>query len=87
MLKYVGKRVLMAALTLVCIVLIMFALMEMMPGTPFNDEKLTEDQIAVLYTKYGLDQPLPVRFGKYLTNTLKGDFGVSYVLAKNLPIS
>lgn len=87
MLKYVGKRVLMAALTLVCIVLIMFMLMEMMPGTPFNDEKLTEDQIAVLYTKYGLDQPVPVRFGKYLTNTLKGDFGVSYVLAKNLPIS
>lgn len=85
--KYVCKRVLISAFTLFVIVLIMFLLMEMMPGTPFNDEKLEPQQIEVLYKKYGLDQPILVRFGKYLMNTIRGDFGVSYVLAKNMSIT
>ena len=50
--KYVCKRVLISAFTLFLIVLIMFLLMEMMPGTPFNDEKLEPQQIEVLYKKY-----------------------------------
>lgn len=50
--KYVCKRVLISAFTLFVIVLIMFLLMEMMPGTPFNDEKLEPQQIEVLYKKY-----------------------------------
>lgn len=87
MAKYIGKRVAISALTLFCIILIMFLLMELMPGTPFNDEKLTADQIAILYQKYGLDQPLLIRFWKYLTNILRGDFGVSYVIAKNMDIT
>lgn len=85
--KYVCKRVLISAFTLFVIVLIMFLLMEMMPGTPFNDEKLEPQQIEILYKKYGLDQPILVRFGKYLMNTIRGDFGVSYVLAKNMSIT
>ena len=85
--KYVCKRVLISAFTLFVIVLITFLLMEMMPGTPFNDEKLEPQQIEVLYKKYGLDQPILVRFGKYLMNTIRGDFGVSYVLAKNMSIT
>lgn len=85
--KYVCKRVLISAFTLFVIVLIMFLLMEMMPGTPFNDEKLEPQQIEVLYKKYGLDQPILTRFWKYLTNTIRSDFGVSYVLAKNMSIT
>ena len=85
--QYVCKRVLISAFPLFVIVLIMFLLMEMMPGTPFNDEKLEPQQIEVLYKKYGLDQPILTRFWKYLTNTIRGDFGVSYVLAKNMSIT
>jgi oligopeptide transport system permease protein len=84
--RYIIKRILISAFTLTVIILIMFLLMELMPGTPFTDEKLSEDQIAVLYRKYGLDKPVLYRFWKYLTNTLKGDFGVSYTLAKNMSI-
>ena len=29
-----------------------------MPGSPFNDEKLSEEQKALLYAKYGLDKPV-----------------------------
>ena len=61
--------------------------MDLMPGTPFNDEKLTEAQLALLYQKYGLDKPLLVRFFLYLKNMLTGDLGVSYAINKNFAIS
>ena len=42
---------------------------------------------ASLYAKYGLDQPIYVQFFRYVTNMLRGDFGVSYNISKNTPIS
>lgn len=85
--KYIAKRVLTSIFTLLAIVLILFILMQLMPGSPFNDEKLSDDQRAVLYAKYGLDQPVVVQFGHYVVNMFKGDFGVSYKISKNTPIS
>ena len=58
-----------------------------MPGSPFNDEKLSPEQRASLYTKYGLDKPLPIQFARYVGNMFRGDFGVSYNISKNTPIS
>ena len=58
-----------------------------MPGSPFNDEKLTPEQRASLFAKYGLDKPIVVQFFKYVGNMLHGDFGVSYNISKNTPIS
>ena len=43
--------------------------------------------VAAYKAKYGLDQPLPVQFVKYVGNMLKGDLGVSYNISKNTPIS
>ena len=85
--KYIFRRVLISIATLLVIVLVLFLLMDLMPGTPFNDEKLSEAQIAMLYAKYGLDKPLLVRFFLYLKNMLTGDLGVSYAINKNFPIS
>ena len=85
--KYIAKRVLTSIFTLLAIVLILFILMQLMPGSPFNDEKLSDDQRAMLYAKYGLDQPIVVQFGHYVVNMFKGDFGVSYKISKNTPIS
>lgn len=85
--KYVAKRVITAVFTLLVILLVLFILMQLMPGSPFNDEKLTADQKAVLYAKYGLDQPVVVQFGRYVINMLRGDFGVSYKISKNTPIA
>jgi len=76
-----------AVFTLLVILLVLFILMQLMPGSPFNDEKLTADQKAVLYSKYGLDQPVVIQFGRYLINMLRGDFGVSYKISKNTPIA
>ncbi len=85
--KYVAKRVITAIFTLLVILLVLFILMQLMPGSPFNDEKLTADQKAALYAKYGLDQPVVVQFFHYVVNMLRGDFGVSYKISKNTPIA
>ena len=85
--KYTLKRIITSLFTLLAILLILFILMQLMPGSPFNDEKLNADQKAALYAKYGLDQPVVVQFFKYVGNMLRGDLGVSYNISKNTPIS
>ena len=85
--KYVAKRVVISIITLLAVLLILFVLLQLMPGSPFNDEKLTEAQKALLYQKYGLDQPLVVQFFRYVGNMFQGDFGVSYNISKNTPIA
>ena len=76
--KYTLKRIITSLFTLLAILLVLFILMQLMPGSPFNDEKLTPEMRASLYAKYGLDQPIYVQFFRYVTNMLRGDFGVSY---------
>lgn len=85
--KYILKRLVISILTLAIIVFILFLMLSLMPGSPFNDEKLTAIQRTALYSKYGLDQPFFIRFLRYLGNMLKGDLGVSYVINKNKPIT
>ena len=85
--KYTLKRILTSLFTLLAILLVLFILMQLMPGSPFNDEKLTPDMRAALYAKYGLDQPIYIQFFRYVGNMLRGDFGVSYNISKNTPIS
>lgn len=85
--KYILKRIIISFFTLLAITLVLFILLQLMPGSPFNDEKLSDDQRAALYTKYGLDKPVVVQFFKYVGNMFRGDFGVSYNISKNTPIS
>lgn len=85
--KYIIKRVLISLATLVVILFVLFLMLKFMPGTPFNDEKLTATQRALLYAKYGLDKPFFVQFGNYFLKMLKGDFGLSYVINKNFPVA
>ena len=85
--KYIFKRIITSLFTLLAILLILFILMQLMPGSPFNDEKLNNDQRAALFAKYGLDQPVVIQFFRYVLNMLRGDFGVSYNISKNTPIA
>ncbi|HEC2153156.1 TPA: ABC transporter permease [Staphylococcus delphini] len=78
MLRYTLKRLLYMVISLFIIVTITFFLMKLMPGSPFNDEKLSEQQKTILNEKYGLNNPLPVQYGNYMKNVVKGDFGNSF---------
>ena len=78
--KYILKRIAIALITL-------FVMMSLMPGSPFNDEKMSRDQVAALYAKYGLDKPVLIQFFIYLKNMLTGNFGISYSIQSNMPVS
>ena len=86
-LKYIFKRLIISLITLFIILAILFLLLKLMPGTPFNDEKLTEVQKAQIFEKYGMDQPMHIQFLNYVKNMLKGDFGISFGLSKNMPVA
>ena len=85
--KYILKRVLIAVVTTLVILLVLYLMLDLMPGSPFNDEKMSDVQRAALYEKYGLDDPFVIRYFRFVWNMIHGDFGVSYAIQKNMPIS
>jgi oligopeptide transport system permease protein len=60
-------------------------LMQFLPGSPFNDEKLSPEARAQLEAKYGLDDPLPVQYARYMFNLAQGDLGDSFYYS-NQPV-
>ena len=86
-LKYIGKRVIISIITLLVILAVLFIMIKFLPGTPFNNEKLSPAQRAAIMAKYGLDQPIIVQFFTYLKNMLTGDFGVSFNMYKDMPVA
>ncbi|WP_414044637.1 oligopeptide ABC transporter permease [Macrococcus equi] len=81
MLKFALKRLGYMLVTLFIIATATFFLMKLMPGSPFNDEKLSAEQKVIINEKYGLNDPLPVQYINYMKNIVKGDFGVSFKYA------
>ena len=51
--KYILKRILYSIVAVLVLLLLLFTMLELMPGSPFNDDKLSDEQIAALYEKYG----------------------------------
>ncbi|MCD8825350.1 ABC transporter permease [Staphylococcus gallinarum] len=78
MLKYVLKRLGYMVISLIVIMTITFFLMKLMPGSPFNDAKLNDEQKHILNEKYGLNDPVPVQYLNYMKNVVTGDFGNSF---------
>src|SRR3712207_5510241 len=86
MTRYVAKRVAYMLVTLFVIASITFFISKMLPGTPFADDKLTPQIRAQLFAKYGLDEPLPVQYAKYMLNVARGDLGNSFYF-ENRPVT
>lgn len=87
MYKYVLKRIGMALLTLFIIVVLLFVMVRIMPGNPFPSERMNDEQIALKRAEMGLDDPIPVQFGRYLIKLLQGDFGKGSSLYYGAPIN
>ena len=87
MAKYIVKRVVMAIITILVVACVTFVLMMSVPGSPFNDEKITPEQKAQMEAKYGLDDPLGVQMLRYLGGIItRGDFGESLKMQKDRPV-
>lgn len=80
MIKYTAQRILLIILTIFIVMTINFFLLRLMPGTPFDNPKITVAQKTLMMRKYGLDKPMVTQYLNYLKNVVKGDFGASFKL-------
>ena len=80
MFKYILKRLGYMAVTLFLVLTVNFLLLQLLPGSPFDGEKKTEAQIAILEEKYGMNDPIPVQYARYMKGVFQGDFGTSFKL-------
>lgn len=95
MLQYLVRRVIIAVPTLVLVSMLAFAVIQLPPGSFLDDyaaqlaqqgEQISNQQLAALTEAYGLNQPVPVRYFKWMKGILtQGDFGQS--LEWNEPVS
>ena len=86
-LKKVLKRILISIPVLVGVVLIIFIMLRIVPGDPavtMMGEHVNPAIIEKLSREMGLDQPMHIQFFKYVGNALRGDFGTSYRLNRNV---
>ena len=87
--SYVLNRALHGVLLAFAVSVFTFALLELAPGTYFDDLKanpnISPETITLLKARYGLEQSLPLRYERWLKSAVRGDFGVS--LAYNTPVA
>lgn len=79
-LKYFLKRMLQMIVVLICVSIFSFALIRLAGGDPARmvlPEGATEEAIAAMRTKLGLDKPYIVQYLMYIRDVLSGDFGIS----------
>ena len=77
--RYAVIRLIQGAITVWLIATATFFAMHNVPGDPLMDEKAVSPEIRKnLQAKYGLDRPLLEQYGIYLSNMIRGDFGISY---------
>ena len=80
MLRFSLGRILMALPTLLIVSVAVFVLIRLIPGDPASlmlGDLATPASIADLRARLGLDQSLPVQFGIWFGNLLRGDLGYS----------
>ena len=80
--KYFLRRVLIYIPTLLGISLVLFTVLALAPGDPF-EELATNPNVPAevrlnLRTQFGLDDPIPVRYVRWVTAMAKGDWGFSF---------
>ena len=85
MVKYIVNRILVTIPIIIAIILIVFLLLQVLPGNPIQvmmKEKANQAVIDRVTEQMGLNDPVMVRFGRYLWGMLHGDLGHSYKLKR-----
>ena len=77
MLTYILKRIVLAALTLLVLITVIFVLVRLLPGDPFISEKTPEAIRQSMMRYHGFDRPIHEQWLRYIGTLLKGDLGVS----------
>ena len=85
--KYILKRILISIPVLIGVIFIIFIMLNVVPGDPITlmmGEHIKPDLIEQFRVRMGLDDPVIVRFFKYIINAIQGDLGMSYKLKRDV---
>lgn len=87
--RFVVRRLLQSAVLVLAVMTASFFLINLTPGGPeaalMQNPRVSAETMQRMRERYGLDDPLPIRFGKWLLSASQLDFGRSY--AYNLPVT
>lgn len=88
MIQYIVNRVLASFVVILAMLFLVMLILDIIPGDPvalFLGESATEEMVQAGRAQMGLDQPLMVRYIKYLAQLAQGDMGRS--LREMAPVS
>lgn len=80
MTKYIIRRLLQTIPVLIGVTILVFSLMHLVPGNPAQiiaGEGASEKTVQQIEERLGLNEPIPVQYGKFLGNAIQGDLGSS----------
>src|SRR5262244_1279694 len=86
MLAYIGRRALLAVLTVWAISVLSFAIIQLPPGDYVTSyiaqmasmgSVVSDEEAQNLRIQYGLGQPIYVQYGKWMKQLARGNFGMS----------
>jgi peptide/nickel transport system permease protein len=81
MIRYIASRLLSLTLSLIAASIVIFAVIEVIPGDPaafMLGVNARPDTLLALRDQMGLNDPLPLRYFAWVTGMLTGDFGISW---------
>ncbi|MGW9550983.1 ABC transporter permease [Citricoccus zhacaiensis] len=87
LLRLFGRRLLMTIPLLLAISVLVFVLLEMMPGDPARNQAgmdASEEQVEAVRQRMGLDRPAPERYFGWLFGLFRGDLGQSSVSGQSV---
>src|SRR5258705_1814674 len=81
MLTWVLRRILALVPVLIGVTLAVFSMLFLVPGDPVKmmlaEFVTTPDQIAQMRAQLHLDDPIPLQYGRFVANAVRGDLGTS----------
>src|SRR5215212_12173738 len=86
--KYILRRLTIALPSLLGISLVLFVLLALAPGDPFGElatnSNIPPEVAAALRVKFGIDDPILIRYLRWLSAMLRGDWGFSFASRINV---
>jgi peptide/nickel transport system permease protein len=87
--KYLLARLVLVIPVLLGVSLVTFSLIRLVPGDPVSvilgpDVRVTPQEVANIRAQYGLDEPPPVQYARWMGKLLSGDLGTSFRTGRSL---
>jgi peptide/nickel transport system permease protein len=79
--RYLSQRIALGLVSLVLLSMMVYAAAQVLPGDPGRiilGREATPGAVQEFNHKLGFDRPLPVRYAKWLSHAVRGDFGANY---------